>query len=320
MSEIFRVEKSNAYTVMSNYHLRDQSLSLKSKGLLSQILSLPPNWDYTIAGLVSINKESRDAIRTALVELEKAGYIIRYRDRDDLGRLRGTVYVIYEHPHQSTHEPEARLQQKSAPSSAVKSTPAKQREKGAKTDKEISYFPKSNYPVQEKPAEENPQQLNKDRINKEILNTESIVSYPLSSRVHTESRAQHEPQDAMGCDLETRIAYRFLIKENIGYDYLTAANPEYSAELDEIVELMTDTVCTGKQSVRISGENISADVVRSRLLKLTSEHVLYVLESVNKTQTSVRNVRQYMLACLYNAPTTMESCYGMQVRADFAGG
>lgn len=77
---IFKVEKTNNYTVMSNYHLRDKRLSLKAKGLLSQMLSLPENWDYTLRGLTAINRESIDAIRTAVLELEKNGYITRQQE------------------------------------------------------------------------------------------------------------------------------------------------------------------------------------------------------------------------------------------------
>ena len=96
---VFRVEKNKGYTVMSNHHLRNHTLSLKAKGLLSQMLSLPENWDYTLQGLAQINKESIDAIREAVRELERAGYIKRSRERDERGCLRGTVYTIYEQPH-----------------------------------------------------------------------------------------------------------------------------------------------------------------------------------------------------------------------------
>ena len=96
---VFRVEKNKGYTVMYNDHLRNYTLSLKAKGLLSQMLSLPENWDYTLQGLAQINKESIDAIREAVRELERAGYIERSRERDERGCLRGTVYTIYERPH-----------------------------------------------------------------------------------------------------------------------------------------------------------------------------------------------------------------------------
>ena len=81
------MEKNRGYTVMSNHHLRNKDLSLKAKGLLSQMLSLPENWDYTLKGLSLINRESIDAIRTAVWELEKAGYITRQQNRDGKGKM-----------------------------------------------------------------------------------------------------------------------------------------------------------------------------------------------------------------------------------------
>ena len=93
---VFRVEKHKGYTVMSNHHLRNKELSLKAKGLLSQMLSLPEDWDYTLAGLSLINRESIDAIRTAVWELEKAGYITRRQGRDEKGKMTAIEYTIYE--------------------------------------------------------------------------------------------------------------------------------------------------------------------------------------------------------------------------------
>ena len=87
---------------MSNHHLRNKELSLKAKGLLSQMLSLPEDWDYTLKGLSLINREKIDAIREAIKELERAGYIVRSRERDEKGRLRGADYVIFEQPQPPT--------------------------------------------------------------------------------------------------------------------------------------------------------------------------------------------------------------------------
>lgn len=95
---VFRVEKTKDYTVMSNYHLRDKSISLKAKGLLSQMLSLPPEWDYTLQGLAYINKEGINSVREGVKELENAGYIKRRRTRDAKGMFVGTEYVIREQP------------------------------------------------------------------------------------------------------------------------------------------------------------------------------------------------------------------------------
>ena len=100
---VFRVERTNNYTVMSNYHLRDKTLSLKAKGLLSLMLSLPETWDYTLLGLARISLEGKVAIRAAVVELEKAGYIQRSRTRNEKGHLQGTEYIIREQPVFSAH-------------------------------------------------------------------------------------------------------------------------------------------------------------------------------------------------------------------------
>lgn len=93
---VFRVEKNANYTVMSNEHLRNRDLSLKAKGLLSQMLSLPEEWDYSLEGLSRINREGVDAIRTGVRELEEHGYLERRRLRDGSGRLAGTEYVVHE--------------------------------------------------------------------------------------------------------------------------------------------------------------------------------------------------------------------------------
>ncbi|MBR2047107.1 MAG: hypothetical protein IJ960_00775 [Oscillospiraceae bacterium] len=94
----FRVEKSSGYTVMSNHHLRNAVLSLKAKGLLSLMLSLPDNWDYTLAGLAHISVEGKDAIRAAIQELEQEGYVERRQTRDENGKLAGNEYIIRESP------------------------------------------------------------------------------------------------------------------------------------------------------------------------------------------------------------------------------
>ena len=100
---VFRVEKTRNYTVMSNYHLRDKSLSLKAKGLLSLMLSLPEEWDYTTKGLAYICKDGVDSICTAVRELEGAGYIVRQRERHADGTLGGIEYTILEQPESQNH-------------------------------------------------------------------------------------------------------------------------------------------------------------------------------------------------------------------------
>ena len=103
---VFRIERTKNYTIMSNYHLRDSRISLSAKGLLSQMLSLPENWDYTLSGLRAINKEGKDAIRTSLRELEQAGYLRRSQTKAPNGRFSKNEYVIYELPQKPEPTPE----------------------------------------------------------------------------------------------------------------------------------------------------------------------------------------------------------------------
>jgi len=95
---VFRVENNKGYIVMSNHHLRNKEMVLKAKGLLSQMLSLPKDWDYTLAGLSQLNRESTGTIRTAVWELEKARYIKRRQGRDGKGKMTAIEYTIYGQP------------------------------------------------------------------------------------------------------------------------------------------------------------------------------------------------------------------------------
>ena len=146
---VFRVERNTGYTVMSNHHLRNKELSLKAKGLLSQMLSLPEDWDYTLAGLSHINREKIDAIREAVKELEKAGYIVRSGSATKRDAWRGADYVIYEQP--QPREPEAATSGGQPP---ILDLPT--------LENPTLDNPTLEKPTQEKPTLENPTQLNKD--------------------------------------------------------------------------------------------------------------------------------------------------------------
>ena len=287
---VFRVEKNKGYTVMSNHHLRNHTLSLKAKGLLSQMLSLPEDWDYTLQGLAQINKESIDAIREAVRELERAGYIERSRERDERGCLRGTVYTIYEQPH-TEPTPEEPAQVKPA------------------LDK-----PTLEKPMLEKPALENPTQLITKRKNKEKRNTDRSITDSIPFPSGFPDAPTQKRTETKG----TFESYRELILENIDYDVL-ASDPHVDRELlDEIVDLVQETVCSTRSRIRISGNDYPAEVVRSKLLKLNSEHIRFVTDCLKQNTTRIRNIRQYLLAMLFNAPSTMSSYYTALVAHDMA--
>ena len=292
---VFRVEKNKGYTVMSNHHLRNHALSLKAKGLLSQMLSLPEDWDYTLQGLAQINKESIDAIREAVRELERAGYIKRSRERDERGCLRGTVYTIYEQPH-AEPTPEEPTQEKPALDN-----------------------PTLEKPMLEKPTLENPMQLNTKGKNKEKQNTEKQnTDQSITDSIPFPSGFPETPVQKRTEAKESLERYRNLILENIDYDVL-ASDPHVDREqLDEIVDLVQETVCSTRSRIRVAGNDYPAEVVRSKLLKLNSEHIRFVMDCLKQNTTRIRNIRQYLLTALFNAPSTMNSYYTALVAHDMA--
>ena len=298
---VFRVEKTRGYTVMSNHHLRNHALSLKAKGLLSQMLSLPEDWDYTLQGLAQINKESIDAIREAVRELERASYIKRSRERDERGCLRGTVYTIYEQPH-AEPTPEEPTQEKPALDNPTLEKPA-------------LHNPTLEKPMLDKPTLENPTQLNTEstkkrkRQSKDSSITDSI---PFPSGF-PESPTQKRTEAKESFEL-----YRELILENIDYDVL-ASDPHVDREqLDEIAQLVQETVCSTRSRIRVAGNDYPADVVRAKLLKLNGEHIRFVMDCLKQNTTRIRNIRQYLLTALFNAPSTMSSYYAALVAHDMA--
>ena len=286
---------------MSNHHLRNKELSLKAKGLLSQMLSLPEDWDYTLAGLSYINREKIDAIREAVRELERAGYILRSRERDEKGRLRGTDYIIYEQP------PNLDLPTLENPTLGN---------------------PTLENPTQEKPTLENPMQLNKDiqktdLPKKEKSNTDlsSNHSIPILSPNPSPLREETAEPERKGTEAaDAYSVYEEIIKDNIDYDILKQDMKFDGDRLDEIVDLMLETVCTARKRVRIAGDDYPAELVKSKFMKLDGEHIRFVLDCMRENTTKIRNIKQYLKAALFNAPSTIGNYYTSLVAHDMASG
>ena len=289
---VFRIEKTRDYTVMSNHHLKDRTLTLKSKGLLSMMLSLPDEWNYTTRGLAAICREGVDSIGAALKELENHGYIRRTQLRDEKGKITDTEYVIYEMP------------QCEPPSSPGTPLPG--------TAKPYTENPDMGIPDTAEPCTENPAQLNTNQTKTDLSSTE--ISNPIQSNPPTPTGAR------MGTDrMEARECYREVILDNIEYSYLVQDSHIDREQLDEIVDLIVDTVCSARKVIRIAGDDYPAEVVKSRFMKLDSSHVQYVMDCMKDNTTYVRNIKKYLLAALYNAPTTINSYYSSLVQHDMYG-
>ena len=293
---VFRVEKTKDFTIMSNHHLRNPNLSLKAKGLLSLMLSLPEDWDYTTKGLAQICKEGVDSIGTALKELERYGYLTRRRLRCENGQLGDIEYTIHETPAEISGE-----------SSSPK------RENPEQVNPEQVNSGQEN-PKQAKPGQENPRQEKPVQLNTNIQKTDELSTK--ISRTDLSIYPSSEDTDGMdGSDLVK--AYRKIIKENVEYECLVS---RYGKErMDETVELILETVVARRPYIRIAGEDYPKEIVRSRFLKLNSGHLEYVFECMDRNTAKIGNIKAYLLAALYNAPATMDSYYRAEVNHDLYG-
>lgn len=280
---VYRVERTRDYTVMSNCHLKDTSLSLKAKGLLSMMLSLPNEWNYNTRGLAAICKEGVDAIGSAIRELEGRGYIVRRQLRGADGRITDTEYTIYEQP------------QHPDPPAPGPDMP----------------HPENPYvagPDMAGPHPEMAAELNINTSSKKKENTKRCSD--LSVRPSTEVPVEGQT------DVTDRRAQ---IMAQIEYDHIvTPANRE---QIDEFVELMLEVALTRSPTIHIGrDQEYPAALVQQRFAMLERPHIEKVLDGISENTTRVRNARAYLLAALFNAPSSTGNYYTMLVNHDLYGG
>ena len=298
---VYRVERTRDYTVMSNHHLKDTNLSLKAKGLLSLMLSLPDDWNFNMRGLSSICKEGLEAIGNALKELEKAGYMVRNQLRGANGRITDTEYIIYERP----QEPAP-----ADPDTASPYTPP--------PDTTLPYpgNPDVVEPDMADPSAENPALLNTKKSNTKKLNTQrpNIHSFPPPAP-STPPAAPAAPVDGMKEIFERRED----IKAQIEYDLI--ADLCNQTQLDEFVEIMLEVALSRSPTMKIGRDaEYPTAFVQQRFEQLNSEHIRKVLDGIQENTTRVWNTRAYLLAALFNAPATTDNRYTMLVNHDMNNG
>ena len=268
---------TGGFTTMLNHHLRNRNLSLKAVGLLSKMLSLPPDWDYSIRGLAMLNTDGIDGIRTAMKELEDEGYVVRVQSRDERGRMSRNKYTVYALP------------QKEKPSPDLPSS-----------ENPTTVKPPPDEPMTEKPTQ---------------INTNQVIP-----KKRNDSLSKYQSINPDGMDrMDERSEYEEIIKENLDYDIL-CQDPKFDKDrFREIMDIMLDAVCSTAPTIRINGEDMPQQVVKSRFLKLNSSHIEYVLEAMNKNPSDIRNIRAYLLTALYNASLTIDNYYSALVNHDFYG-
>lgn len=411
MSNVIRVVKNCNYTTLSNFHFKDKRLSWKAKGLLSTMLSLPENWNYTIEGLASLSDDGVKATNSGLAELERCGYLIRKQLRDDKGHFVMMEYTIYEKPieeHPEDDLPEAEIteplhvQDQETPlcqngqteENRVLSPLCQNRQAGNRqtenggllntyilNTKESNTYQSSSVsnPLNKDQAGSDEEGIRRQHFRERLLKNhlydvcqseiieavfgelskreEGIVEVMTAEAVEriclvTEEQQKREPDRRLpelinsyidnivvgiraapkaemygerslpqagsrsesDRKMDEREAYKKLIRKNIEYECLIR-NQKYGRKekIDELVELMLDILCTGRQTVCIAGDDCVSESVKARFLMLRSDHIEYVLSSMEKTTTKIRNIKKYLLAALYNAPVTIDNYYSMLV-------
>lgn len=301
---VFRVAKNQNYTVISNYHLQDRTLSNKAKGLLTIMLSLPPSWDMTLKGLVSLSADGTDAIRAQLSELEKHGYLTRTRSRDELGRLQCTEYTIYEQPIEPENTNEFSKENIQTGKSDVDRNAAENAENSernthmGKSDVDQIGFSNIGKP-----------NIGKSHPIKYLTNKDTYSINNLSHQSKSQSdfnnqslRTDDEMDRIKASELtQKRKQYEDRIKDNIEYDALTSADDddEFTDFVDMAVDIMTD-VCTSNNAItHIGGQEYPTEAVKSNLLKITDENIEYVYNSIKESNRPIKNMRSYILTALY---------------------
>ena len=300
---------------MANFHLRDISLSLKAKGLLSLMLSLPENWDYTTKGLARICKDGVDSICATVKELEKAGYVQRRRLRDDLGRLAEVEYTILEKPiipapDEKPPKREKPVQVEPQEPEAVSSQPETPKRENPVLDNPVLVSPvldspKLDSPEQASPELENPAQLNtntssKEKINTDLSNTHSF--FPSAEETCNSGRTERRITSG---DIRAQIEYEIMVQRY------------RRDQLDELVEIMLEVALNRSPTIRIGRDaEYPTYFVQERFRKINALHIEKVMDGIAENRTRVYNTKAYLMAALFNSVSTIEHHYTMQYNAD----
>ncbi len=342
MSTIFRVEKTSNYTVMSNYHMMDHSLSYKAKGILSEILSLPPTWDYTLAGLAALANDGIDSVRSGVNELEKNGYVNRKQTRDECGRMSKNEYVVYERPEDNPEFTTKQKQKTENPIQLKDKSKIQKLEKGYKqanspslenpmtverdtdlpllenpiTVNPITDIPMTEKPITEKPITEKPMSEN-PMTNKvlNILNTKGLNTEYINHSNQSISQSANSKAERIDMIDEKKISrYKALIYGNIEYEELIAQNEKDKQKIDEIVDNMLEMMCCTSETMRIGGVEQPTALVQGRLMKIDSSCIEYILLCLHRNTTKVNNIKAYLKTVIFNAPSTMDNYFDSEVK------
>ena len=285
---VFRIDKTKDYTVMANFHLRDKSLSLKAKGLLSLMLSLPEDWDYTTKGLAYICKDGVDSICAAVKELENAGYVQRKRNRNSQGRLTNVEYTILEKPISTPEVPQAAKRDKSP------------KRENPVLDNPVLENPRQDIPEQDLPKQEKPAQLNTNTSSKEKINTDLSNTHSFFPAADVTSDCGQTERRITSGDIRAQIEYEIM------------AQRYRRDQLDELVEIMLEVALNRSPTIHIGRDaEYPTYFVQERFQRINSMHIEKVMDGIAENRTRVYNTKAYLIAALFNSVSTIDHHYAM---------
>lgn len=248
------------------------ALSLRDRGMMLTLLSLPDNWDFTTAGLRKILPDGKHSIKSSIDSLQEFGYLSKQQSRGEGGVFGENVIEVYETPQSP-----------------------------------FSIFPVSDNPASVKPVAEKQPQLNNKKLTNNESNNKRLNNQSINQKIETDGIDEME-------------AYIDIVKENIDYEYLLKDNPYKKEVIEEILNLIVETVSVKRKTVRIAGADYPYEVVKGKFLKLEMGHIQYVIECMDKNSSKVRNIKNYLLTALYNAPNTIGNYYRSEVNHDMSKG
>ena len=282
---ILKNKTQGNYTIVSNGILKNQSLSLKDRGLIITLLSLPDNWAFTINGLSKIIPDGKDSIKNSLKHLEELGYVSKTQNRGEFGKYGNIVIEVHE-------------------------TPILPIVENPLTEKPSTENPLTEKPLTGKPVPENLSQYNNNKYN----TNKSIIHQSIHPSINNQNVDGLVDMD----ESENYIYLKNLIKKNIEYDILSDQFKDLTDIdiLDQIVDLITEICSFAKKDILINGNHIPSALVKTKFLKLDSSNIQYVMEELKKGTSKIKNPHSYLISMLYNAQNTQNVHYQSAVNSD----
>ena len=312
-------KKEKGFVQMSNSILSDPDISLKAKAVLAIMLSLPENWDFSIEGIAGKCKESKDCIAKTINELIDAGYVKRTKTRGDDGRITKWDYEVFEEPYivneQNTNIEKPCKEENDAAFSYVESV-SQDNLDVVETEDETPVLENQvlENPSMEIPSEDIPDEENEDAYNT-LINKKENNNILFSNIQSNPIQSKHKISFSMS-EIELK---ELEVKDNIEYDILLQKFPTKHAMIDEIVNLMVEVLCSKRETITIASDTHPIEQVKKRFESIDSGHMEYILECLDKNTTEIRNIKQYLLSVIFNAPQTMDNYYTAAVKHDLYG-